>query len=77
ISILFGSIGFCSLLLVYIMEQHVTVWGMEQFSLFSIFPISVFFFLFYITKIKKNIIDPKSDTVSTKGLAQHAEKHLS
>jgi len=83
ISLLFGGIGCCAMILVYIMETKVSSWGIEQFSLFSIFPITVFFFLFAVTKMKKNILTSKTNTdssatnISTKGLAEHAEKHLS
>jgi|ERR1051325_989546 UDP-GlcNAc:undecaprenyl-phosphate GlcNAc-1-phosphate transferase len=78
IAILFGGIGVCSLILVYIMETQLPQWGIEEFSLFSIFPISVFFFLFAVTKTKKNFIDQEKkvkEKIST--LAKNAEKHLS
>jgi UDP-GlcNAc:undecaprenyl-phosphate GlcNAc-1-phosphate transferase len=80
IAILFGGIGFCSLVLVYIMETKLTHWGIEEFSLFSIFPISVFFFLFAVTKTKKNFINQENrikEKIPVKGLAKNAEKHLS
>jgi len=80
IAVLFGGIGFCSLIIVYIMETKITTWGIEEFSLFSIFPITVFFFLFAVTKMKKNIVNQDTkitEDLSTKGLAKHAEKYLS
>ena len=82
IAILFAGIGACSLALVYVIKtRYAASWSIEEFSLFSIFPISVFFFLFAITKLKKNIIPLKSnaaiDDNSAKGLIQNAEKHLS
>lgn len=77
IAVLFGGIGFASLAIVYIIETKITSWGIEEFSLFSIFPISVFFFLFTATKIKRNILNPPPPSASTKKLAKHAEKHLS
>lgn len=84
IAVLFGGIGFCSLIIIYILKTKITSWGIEQFSLFSIFPISVFFFLFATTRMKKNIMDPStqidsstSGEISTKSIAKHAEKHLS
>ena len=81
IAILFGSIGFCSLIIIYILETKITHWGIEEFSLFSIFPITVFFFLFAATKIRKNIFNQdkssSSEEITHKGLAKNAEKHLS
>jgi len=85
IAVLFGGIGFCALIIIYIIETKITSWGIEQFSLFSIFPISVFFFLFATTRMKKNIVDhhgARIDSsapgeISTKGIAKHADKHLS
>ena len=80
IAVLFGGIGLCSLALVYIMETKITHWGIEEFSLFSIFPISVFFFLFAVTKTKKNFVNHEtkiSGERNVKGLAKNAEKHLS
>ncbi|MBI4930688.1 MAG: undecaprenyl/decaprenyl-phosphate alpha-N-acetylglucosaminyl 1-phosphate transferase [Bacteroidetes bacterium] len=79
IAVLFGGIGFVSLVIVYIIETKVTSWGIEEFSLFSIFPITVFFFLFAITKVKKKIVKRSPDPVdiSTKDLVKNAEKHLS
>ena len=84
IAVLFGGIGCCALIIIYIIETQITSWGIEQFSLFSIFPISVFFFLFAATKMKKNSVDhgaqidsSASGEISTKGIAKHADKHLS
>ncbi len=77
IALLFGAIGFISLILVYIMETKIQNWSIEYFSLFSIFPISVFFFLFAITKIKNNIIKQEIKISSAEELIKHAEKHLS
>ncbi len=79
IAVLFGGIGAASMVLVYIIESYFSTWGIEEFSLFSIFPITVLFFLFAITKLRKNIVRPTSSPLetSTKDLADHAEKHLS
>ncbi len=77
IAFLFGGIGAVSLISVCIIEMKTTQWGIEEFSLFSIFPIAVFFLLFAATKIKKNIIPPLSTKTPTESLAMHAEKHLS
>jgi len=77
IALLFAGIGFASLLIVYIIETKITSWGIEEFSLFSIFPITIFFFLFIVTKIKKNIIPPTLPEASTIKIARHADKHLS
>ena len=80
IAVLFGGIGLCSLILVYIMEIKITTWGIEEFALFSIFPVSIFFFLFSMTKMKKNIFNSDEklpENIPTKGLARHADKHLS
>lgn len=80
IAILFGGIGLISLVLTYIISKKIKTWGIEEFSLFSIFPISVFFFLFAITKIKKNILNSQSESKNrktVKELTENAEKHLS
>ena len=77
IAVLFGGIGMCALLITYLIETNITSWGIEEFSLFSIFPITIFFFLFAITKMKRNIANHPPADVPTKGLAKHAEKHLS
>ncbi|MBI3502341.1 MAG: undecaprenyl/decaprenyl-phosphate alpha-N-acetylglucosaminyl 1-phosphate transferase [Bacteroidetes bacterium] len=80
IAVLFGGIGFSSLVIVYIMETKISSWGIEEFSLFSIFPITVFFFLFAVTRIKKNIFNQEEKNLeknSAKDLVKHAEKHLS
>lgn len=84
IAVLFGGIGFGALIIIYIMETKITSWGIEPFSLFSIFPVSVFFFLFATTRMKKNIVDhgaqndsSASEEISTKSIAKHADKHLS
>jgi len=84
IAVLFGGIGFLALLIIYIIETKITSWGIEEFSLFAIFPISVFFLLFATTKMKKSIINQEpsknfssSPNISAKGIAKHADKHLS
>ena len=77
IAILFGGIGMVSLCLVYIIATRISKWGIEEFSLFSIWPISVFFFLFATTRLKKGFTPASRAEASTKGLAKNAEKHLS
>ena len=77
IAVLFGGIGMCALIITYLIETNLTSWGIEEFSLFSIFPITIFFLLFAVTKMKKNLANHPPAEVPTKGLAKHAEKHLS
>jgi hypothetical protein len=77
---LFGIIGCCAMVITYVMSRKITTWGIEEFSLFSIFPMAVFFFLFGATRFRKNILgyDKKNGKTSViKELTGHAEKHLS
>ena len=77
IALLFGLISLSSLILVCILNLVITEWNIETFSLFSIYPITVFFFLFTITRIKKNMIRKTYSKDPLKGLVQDAEKNLS
>lgn len=77
IAVLFGGIGSASLCIIYFIETNITTWGIEEFSLFSIFPVTVFFFLFAITKIKKGNFTNSASASSVKTIANHAKTHLS
>ncbi|HNO70885.1 MAG TPA: MraY family glycosyltransferase [Bacteroidia bacterium] len=77
IAVLFGGIGAVALGIIYFIETHITTWGIEEFSLFSIFPVTIFFFLFATTKIKKRGERNSVATSSVKTIANHAKTHLS
>lgn len=79
VALLFSLIGIISCGLVYMIHTHYTTWSMEEFSLLSIFPFTIMFGLFAVTRLKKNILNPgtPSNPDASRNLTRHAEKHLS
>jgi UDP-GlcNAc:undecaprenyl-phosphate GlcNAc-1-phosphate transferase len=57
IAILFAGIGFISLCAIYYIHTSIQFWGITETILFLTFPAVVFFSLFSITKMKRNILN--------------------
>jgi UDP-GlcNAc:undecaprenyl-phosphate GlcNAc-1-phosphate transferase len=66
IAVLFGGIGFISLLIIYYIQTQITVWGTTQFVFFSIYPLAIFIGLFAVTKMKSPIISQNGTTEGSK-----------
>jgi UDP-GlcNAc:undecaprenyl-phosphate GlcNAc-1-phosphate transferase len=66
IAILFGGIGFLSLIIIYYVQTQISEWGTIQFIFFALYPITIFLSLFAVTKIKKPIIYPSTLTKESK-----------
>ena len=84
IAVLFGAIGFLSMVIIYYIETQITEWSTGQFLFFSLYPLTIFLSLFAITKMKTNVVNHSStngDThaqhsISTNGNGFHAKKNL-
>ena len=60
IAILFGAIGFLSLVIIYYVQTQIIEWDTTQFLFFALYPLTIFLSLFAVTKIKKPLIDQGS-----------------
>lgn len=82
IALIFGTIGFISLLITYYIGTSITSLGIKEFFVLLLYPCAVFFLLFVVTKIQKSVVInhtlqpnqpapvlPSNDTVNV-------EKHL-
>jgi UDP-GlcNAc:undecaprenyl-phosphate GlcNAc-1-phosphate transferase len=84
IAVLFGAIGFLSLMIIYYIETQITEWGTEQFLFFSLYPVTIFLSLFAVTKIKTNVVNQgstsaephSSSSISPNGTGIHVKKNL-
>ena len=65
IALLFVLLGLCSLFLVYIIEKHILRWNYTYFFIFVTYGVIIFFSLFIITHLKKNIVNNNKSAQKT------------
>ena len=84
IAVLFAGIGVLSMFIIYYIDTKITEWGTAQFLLFAIYPLTIFIFLFAVTKMKTNFVtqdnsseEPHSpSSVSINDPETHAKKGI-
>lgn len=82
IAIIFGAIGFISLLIMYYIETSVISLGIEQFLLLVFYPCIIFLLLFIVTKTQKSLVsnavlpNHPDSAVPSNDIKTHVEKHL-
>lgn len=82
IAILFGGVGFLSMIIIYYIQTSLIVWGLKELIFFSVYPTTIFISLFAVTKMKKSIINhsatngSSSPDLSANAPSIHDEKRL-
>jgi UDP-GlcNAc:undecaprenyl-phosphate GlcNAc-1-phosphate transferase len=82
IAILFGGIGFLSMLIIYYIQMRTTAWGINQFLFFALYPLAILSGLFIVTRIKSKITNqgnPEESELSqtpTNATGLYAKKDL-